>query len=145
MLCLGHGLPELLRAGVELFELTPDATAIRDRSKEIGRGSKAGLHAKTYAVDGRAIFVGSFNFDPRSARLNTEMGMVIESAGLAGRLGNAVDGAFPSLAYRLTLGEDGNIRWLGADDKVYLVDPGSSWWERAIVEIGSWLPIEWLL
>jgi len=71
--------------------------------------------------------------------------MVIESSTLANRLAAAVDNAFPSLAYRLTLGEDGEIRWLGTDGKIYLEDPGSSWWERALVEIGSWLPIEWLL
>lgn len=135
----------LLRAGVQLLELKPEATAIRDRAKDIGSGSKAGLHAKTYAVDGRSIFVGSFNFDPRSARLNTEMGLVIDSAKLATRLATVVDGAFPSLAYRLALGDDGQIQWFDADGRVHHTDPGSRWWERLIVQIGAWLPIEWLL
>ncbi len=135
----------LLQAGVQLFELKPEATAIRDRSKDIGSGSKAGLHAKTYAVDDRSIFIGSFNFDPRSARLNTEMGLVIESRRLATRLATVVDGAFPSLAYRLALGDDGEIQWFDADGKVYHTDPGTRWWERLVVQIGAWLPIEWLL
>lgn len=43
------------------------------------RGVRVRLHAKTFAVDDARIFIGSFNFDPRSARLNTEMGFVIES------------------------------------------------------------------
>src|SRR5690606_21401377 len=81
----------LLEAGVRLFELrrlTP-----RDGFAEnIGPfgSSAASLHAKTFAADGRRIFIGSFNFDPRSAALNTEMGFVIESPVLARR----IDAAF---------------------------------------------------
>jgi len=64
----------LLQAGVALYELKPEASSIARRAAETGRHSSAGLHAKTYAVDGRAIFVGSFNLDPRSTRLNTGAG-----------------------------------------------------------------------
>jgi putative cardiolipin synthase len=46
-------------------------------------GSDASLHVKTFAIDRSRIFVGSFNFDPRSAGLNTEMGVVVESPRLA--------------------------------------------------------------
>jgi putative cardiolipin synthase len=66
--------PRLLRGGVQIYELKPEASPIVRRAGEVGSGAKAGLHAKTYAVDGRAIFVGSFNLDPRSSKLNTEMG-----------------------------------------------------------------------
>jgi putative cardiolipin synthase len=135
----------LLRGGVQLLELKPEATSIHKRSKDIGSGSKAGLHAKTYAVDGRAIFVGSFNLDPRSARLNTELGVVIESAELASRLPAKLDQAYPTMAYRLALDENGEIEWFGANGEVFHSDPGSSWWDRLVVRIGSWLPIEWLL
>jgi putative cardiolipin synthase len=135
----------LLRAGVQLFELKPDAGTIERRSGEIGRGSKAGLHAKTYTVDGRAIFVGSFNMDPRSTKLNTEMGLVIDSATLAARLSADVDKAYPDLAYRVSIGPDGRVMWEDGTGKVYDTDPGSAWFERAIVRIGSWLPIDWLL
>jgi putative cardiolipin synthase len=138
----------LLRGGVQLFELKPEATSIRNRptDKDIGSGSsKSGLHAKTYAVDDRAIFVGSFNLDPRSARLNTELGVVFDSATLATRLATVIDGASPSLAFRLALGDDGQIQWFGSDGQVFHTDPGSSWWDRLVVRIGTWLPIEWLL
>jgi putative cardiolipin synthase len=77
---------ELLRAGVQLFEIKPSAAPILKRGEEIGKHSTAGLHAKTFAVDQRRVFVGSFNFDPRSAKLNTEMGVIIDSASLAERL-----------------------------------------------------------
>jgi putative cardiolipin synthase len=66
--------PALLKGGVQLFELKPEASSILKRAHEVGSSAKAGLHAKTYAVDDRAIFVGSFNLDPRSSKLNTEMG-----------------------------------------------------------------------
>ncbi len=135
----------LLRAGVQLFELKPDASSIERRAGEIGRGSKAGLHAKTYSVDGRAIFVGSFNLDPRSARLNTEMGLVIDSAGMAERLSAEVGKAYPELAYRVSIGPDGDLAWEDGTGKVYDTDPDSGWVERVIVRIGSWLPIDWLL
>ena len=135
----------LLRAGVQLFELKPEAATIVRRAGEIGRGSKAGLHAKTYTIDGRSIFVGSFNLDPRSAKLNTEMGLVIDSATMAGRLSSAVDKAYPDLAYRVSLDSDGNLRWEDGTGKVFHSDPETSWFDRAIVRMGSWLPMDWLL
>jgi putative cardiolipin synthase len=136
---------ELLRAGVQLVELKPDASTIERRAGKIGRGSKAGLHAKTYTVDGRAIFVGSFNLDPRSTELNTEMGLVIDSAQMAERLSSDVAKAYPDLAYRVTIDPDGNLLWEDGTGKVYNTDPGTGWFDRAIVRIGSWLPIDWLL
>jgi putative cardiolipin synthase len=136
---------ELLRAGVQLLELKPDASSILERASEIGRGSKAGLHAKTYTADGRIIFVGSFNMDPRSALLNTEMGLVIYSAAMATRLSESFDRAYPSSAYRVSLAEDGSLRWEDGTGKIYDADPGSDWFERALIRIGTWLPIDWLL
>jgi putative cardiolipin synthase len=133
----------LLRAGVQLLELKPDAGSIERRAGEIGRGSKAGLHAKTYTVDGRAIFVGSFNLDPRSTKLNTEMGLVIDSAQMAQRLSSAVDKAYPDIAYRVSIGPDGKLAWEDGTGKVYDTDPDSGWFERMIVRIGS-LPIDWM-
>jgi putative cardiolipin synthase len=135
----------LLRGGVELYELKPQPTSGERRAVEISGSSKAGLHAKTYAVDQRAIFVGSFNLDPRSARLNTEMGLLIDSSALAKKLAGTVDAAYPAVAYRVTLAEDGTLRWADGSGEVFDVDPGTGRWRRALVEIGSWLPIEWLL
>jgi len=142
---LSSGKRANVPAGVQLFELKPDAASIERRAREVGRGSKAGLHAKTYTVDGRAIFVGSFNLDPRSAKLNTEMGLVIESAQMAARLSAAVDKAYPDIAYRVTIGPDGRLAWEDGTGKVYGTDPDTGWFERMLVRIGSWLPIEWML
>jgi putative cardiolipin synthase len=75
---------DLLRAGIQLYEIkTTAAQEGRDENVKFGSSSSTGLHAKTFAVDRSRIFVGSFNFDQRSARLNTEMGLVIDSPTLA--------------------------------------------------------------
>jgi len=135
----------LLQAGVQLYELKPDASIILDRASEVGIGATAGLHAKTYQVDGRAIFVGSFNLDPRSIDLNTEMGLVLHSPALASKLVSAVDAALPSSAYHVSLDGGGKLVWTDAAGELYDSDPGTSWALRTMVRIGSWLPFDWLL
>ncbi len=58
---------------------------IRDGPSLFGsRG--ASLHTKAFTVDDGTGFVGSFNFDPRSASLNTEMGVIFEHEALAGEM-----------------------------------------------------------
>ena len=137
--------PALLRGGVQLLELKPEAANIMRRAHEVGSSAKAGLHAKTYAVDGRAIFVGSFNLDPRSSKLNTEMGLIIDSPTLAGKLSRVLDQAFPALAYRVTLGDNGSLRWADGKTDDIEDEPGTGWLQRLLVRMASWLPGEWLL
>ena len=87
---------DLLRAGVQLYEIK--TTAAREAHEEkikFGSSSSAALHAKTFAVDRSRIFVGSFNFDQRSARLNTEMGLVIDSPKFAQMLAERFDTTVP--------------------------------------------------
>ncbi len=141
---------ELLRAGVRLFELKPSAG--RDEQGEklgIGSSSSSGLHAKTFAVDGRRIFVGSFNFDQRSARLNTEMGLVIDSPGLARALGDAFDATIPRAAWEVRLAAGGQaLEWVehtAQGERVHAIEPGTTWIKRSGVQFLSVLPIEWLL
>src|SRR5690606_16191916 len=75
----------MLRAGIRLWELRHQSGSLswREASGDGGSGSVSGssgaaLHAKTFTADGRRVFIGSFNFDPRSAHLNTELGFVID-------------------------------------------------------------------
>lgn len=140
----------LLRAGVRLFELKPTAAReSRDTGFTFGSGSSASLHAKTFALDGERVFVGSFNFDQRSAHINTEMGIVIESAPLAQQLGVAFDTRVPRLAYEVMLAPDGRgLVWIERTDsgeKRYDTEPQTTWWQRTKVNLYSVLPIEWLL
>jgi putative cardiolipin synthase len=144
---------DLLRSGVSLFELKPSATprVAKDTKAtgSTGSGSGVQLHAKTFAVDRARIFVGSFNFDQRSAFLNTEMGVVIESPALAGRLSSAFESSVPTNAYALRIAGDGHCpEWVErtpAGERVYDVDPDTTAGRRGLIDVLSILPIEWLL
>jgi putative cardiolipin synthase len=80
----------LLKAGIERYEMKPSAGALHDRELTSLRGptgsGRASLHAKTFAFDRRITFVGSYNLDPRSTKLNTEMGVLFDSPAFAKRL-----------------------------------------------------------
>ena len=141
---------DLLRAGVKLYELKPTrAVDPAHAASGIGSTGAAALHAKTFAVDHERIFVGSFNLDQRSARINTEMGVVIDSRAMAQRLADAFDNVIPGLAYEVRLKPDGNnLEWIertAAGDKLYDTEPDTSWLARSKVDMLELLPIEWLL
>ncbi len=140
---------DLLRAGVVLYELKPTASLSRVTPKAKGSGSSVGLHAKTFEVDDSRVFVGSFNFDPRSAKLNTEMGLVIDSPTLAQRLSSVFDREIPGAAYEARVAPDGACpQWIertSAGTVVHDVEPGTSATERAMIRALGELPIEWLL
>jgi putative cardiolipin synthase len=139
----------LLEAGVKLYELKSTSAAVEnEEKKEKKKGSSPeSLHAKTFALDHKRIFVGSFNFDPRSALLNTEMGLVIDSPALATRLSEAMDKVTRD-AYELRLMPSGDIEWIEHDpagDKRYDTEPQTTAFKRAAVWFLSLLPIDWLL
>jgi cardiolipin synthase C len=139
----------LLQAGVKLYEmrrLSPD--------REVGGGSGpfgssgSSLHAKTFSVDSSRVFVGSFNFDPRSRHLNTELGFVIESPALAQKIERAFQSEIPPYAYEVRLSETGALYWLEQRDGTSIrhdTEPGVSFWLRTAVWFLSLLPIDWLL
>ena len=143
---------ELLRGGVQLYEFKPSAAveATRAGRRGFAGSSSAALHAKTFAIDGEQIFVGSFNFDPRSARLNTEMGLVLASPRLAGNLRQAFDTEIRLAAYEVVLDPEGSgVIWIertpDGEERRLTTEPGTSWWLRSGVGILSVLPIDWLL
>jgi cardiolipin synthase C len=137
----------LLRGGVQLFELKPEGHA-RPHGK-VGASSAASLHAKTFAIDRSRIFIGSFNLDPRSARLNTEVGVVLESAALATQLSEAFDSGIPNRAYEVRLTSDGRgVEWVEqtpAGEVRHSSTPGVSASRVFFVDLLRLLPIEWLL
>lgn len=134
----------LLEAGIELFELRRSPGAA-PRHAGLSGSSGTSLHAKTFAVDGRRVFVGSLNFDPRSAKLNTEMGLVIESPALALAIAAAFDDRIPAAAYEVRLSETGKLVWVersGGGEVVHDSEPGAGFWRRLWVGFLSILPIE---
>ena len=139
----------LIRAGISLFELKRTSSVPRKKRRRGWKGSSgSSLHAKTFSIDGTRAFVGSFNFDPRSARLNTELGFIIESRALANAITDTVAGAVPGGAYRVTLKRPGGLEWTeqrDGEERVHEREPGASLWRRLVVYVLSLLPIEWLL
>lgn len=141
----------LLRAGVELFEMkrgaaAPSAAKFRTTGGSMS-SSGSSLHAKTFAVDGARVFVGSFNFDPRSARLNTELGFIIDSPALAGEITKAFADRIPQRAYAVTIARN-RLNWSGCESDrpiVYTSEPGTSRLKRLMIRLLGSLPIEWLL
>jgi putative cardiolipin synthase len=140
----------LLRSGVKLFELKASGTpgsSLGDWVHRLG-GSGASLHAKTFAVDGRRAFVGTFNFDPRSAELNTEMGYVVDSPTLAGRIHAAFESIVPQVAYEVRLDVGGALQWVdrsGNTEQIIATEPNTGLMKRGVVRVLSSLPIDALL
>ena len=146
----------LLQGGVRLFELMGEGKADLSLSplgsrkgSPVVRASRSALHAKTFTTDRHCLFVGSFNFDPRSALLNTELGFVIESPKLAGELQDAFDGDIRTAAYEVVLAPDGQgLNWIEETPSgpvVHEKEPQSGPLQRAILKILALLPIDWLL
>ncbi|MGK5079678.1 phospholipase D family protein [Janthinobacterium sp. HLX7-2] len=131
----------LLGGGVDLYELK---TLHRKRISLMG-SSRASLHTKAVVADGQRGFVGSFNLDPRSAQLNTEMGVLFTDAALAADMRALfLRSTSSDTSYRLFL-QDGALRWSDATEepaKVWSHDPEASFWRRTLVSLMRWLPIE---
>ena len=139
----------LLQAGVELYELRRQS-AQSEAKKNAGPFGSSGssLHAKTFSVDGKHVFVGSFNFDPRSIHLNTELGFVIDNPVLAQQVDAAFDSTIPARAYTVHLDAQGALYWteqVNGQTVRHTSEPGTTFWQRTGVGLLSWLPIEWLL
>lgn len=141
----------LLEAGIELFELKPEMDVDNGFSAvhRFMGSSGSSLHAKTFAIDAQRLFIGSFNFDPRSARLNTELGFVIDSPELVERVNQLFLKDIPQRSWVLSLSEDnGQLQWLDLAQQPKMVlttEPMSTWSQRLTVQLLSWLPIDWLL
>jgi putative cardiolipin synthase len=133
----------LLEAGVELWEIRDDP-ARQDRERRGLGHSASSLHTKAFAVDRRYLFVGSFNFDPRSVNINTEIGIVVDSPSLAAPAVDRLFQALPAHAYRLRLDADGDIEWVALENNtevVYRTEPHTSFWQRFQVDFLRLLPI----
>jgi putative cardiolipin synthase len=118
-----------------------------ERAGPLG-SSGSSLHAKTFSVDRSRFFVGSFNFDPRSRKLNTELGFVIDSPVLAQKIEAAFNNSIPANSYEVHLSDTGELYWTErrGDELVrYDKEPGTSFWLRAAVWFVSLLSIDWLL
>ncbi len=133
----------LLKQGVHLYEVRADA-AVAGAAVAAPFGSRATLHAKAFVVDHQKLFIGSFNFDPRSANLNSELGVIIDDAGMADLFADRVQSILPEQAYSVFLDADGRVRWRdqkGGQNVVVMKEPQTTWWQRFLAGCVRILPI----
>ncbi|MCW8966479.1 MAG: phospholipase D family protein [Candidatus Pacearchaeota archaeon] len=147
----------LLKAGIELYEAKP-TNNIQSKQKKykIGSSSLASLHTKLHVIDRKKIYVGSYNLDPRSANINTELGMVFENEELARNIAQSMDKHIDSWAYKLEIIKDQGmeddtdyaIEWVTekeGKEQRYSVEPNTGFWRRLGAGLMSILPVEDLL
>src|SRR5690606_5003955 len=154
----------LLEKGIRLFEMRGPPEGEPHQRRRLGtagsgsglasdggpvlRSSATTLHAKTFAVDRERVFIGSFNFDPRSIHLNTELGFLIQSPRLAAAVSERFETRIPDNAYEVVLAGDGALNWIERREGreiVHVEEPGMTRMQRTGVWLLSHLPIEWLL
>lgn len=139
----------LLTAGIQLYELRPERSpaALRERDRDrVGGSSNASLHTKGAVVDGRLAFVGSFNLDPRSARINTENGVFIADPGFAAQVrSHWVRASDPQRSYRLAW-TGRKLTWTFQNESGETVvldrEPRVDLRSRLVAWLFRWLPLE---
>lgn len=133
----------LLKNGVKLYELRPDAD-ISGSEFVAFSGATATLHTKAFVVDHKSVFIGSFNFDPRSININTEMGVIIHDAELAREFVDTVKYVLPRQTYEVFLNDKEQVRWrsyMNGEKVILDKEPETTWGDRFKVGLVRILPI----
>jgi cardiolipin synthase C len=143
---------DLLRHGINLYEVRAMLGTTRGsgQTPRVSRLGTYGLHGKLLVFDRQRLFIGSMNFDERSRHLNTEIGLIIDSAELAGQITtrfNAMaqlDNAYqPSLVVNQASGHE-RLQWTTHENGalvVYDKEPAPSAWRRFMARVLAWLPL----
>jgi len=121
----------LLESGVQLYEIRQDAAIQAEVSDTPPTHAQfMGLHVKALVVDRKRSYIGSMNLDPRSTRINSEMGVVIESPGLAEQLARQMErDMLPENSWNVQMDPDGSLRWVSGN-VVLTRQPARSSWQR---------------
>ncbi len=129
----------LLRGGVELYELKSLGPPTK---LTLTGSSNASLHTKAALVDRRVAFVGSYNLDPRSTSLNTEMGLLIEQPDIAAEIERLIaTQTSGDRAWRVSIDANGSLQW--SDGEVIShTDPDASLMRKLQAWLAQILPIE---
>ena len=144
-----HYRKDLVEGGVQLYELKPSAGQSQGATA-LGKSSGISLHAKTIVVDRRQVFIGSLNMDQRSKLLNTEMGVIVDSPGLAGAISDFFATAtLPSNAFQVAIDPNSHhLVWYAKSDGkpiTYRSEPEATTERRTEVTFLRLLPIDGLL
>lgn len=147
---------KLLTSDIKIYELKPFIQQKKRTWYEVITGNvipaknknSSCLHAKFFYIDHK-VFIGSFNFDPRSTSLNTEVGLVIESESLQQEIHQSLSQLLPRIAYELKLNEHGKIIWIEQQDDgnvvIHEYEPETTLFQRLMIKVTSILPIEWIM
>ncbi|WP_163336396.1 phospholipase D family protein [Desulfopila sp. IMCC35008] len=141
---------QLLRGGVELFEIDRELSKEeRKKRGQLAGSSKSSLHAKSFVLDRKKVFIGSLNLDPRSVTENTEIGILVNSVELADLVAEVFEKVVNVATFKLDLQKDDEgpelMLWHGYENgqkKVWASDPYTSFWRRFSIRLLGILPIE---
>jgi putative cardiolipin synthase len=142
------GRKQLIENGAEVYELRPDAASktVTEKRFFAGGRSRAALHTKAIVFERNDVFIGSFNWDPRAAEINTEVAFYVKSEELARQVIAYMDeGVLPKNSYRVQLDDDGNLVWITEEDGQevrYTTEPESTFWQRFVAGFVQMLGIE---
>ena len=133
---------QLLAMGIELFEFRADPEYHSTYSTPASNVKNFGLHAKSIIYDTDSVYVGTFNLDPRSASLNTEIGILVDNSTLSDDIRNAFlsdlsEGQFWQVKYN----DKGHLTWTCNKDSTTR-QPARNLWQRMANFIYSRLPIQ---
>jgi putative cardiolipin synthase len=148
-----HYRAPLLEDGVELYEIRAllGSTKGSGQTAKLSRYGNYGLHAKLFVFDRRSLFIGSMNFDQRSQRLNTEIGLIIDSPELAQQTALRFETMIkPVNSYVLALrppsvGAPPRLVWDTQEDGnavEYTREPARSDWQRVKLKLLSLFPLD---
>ena len=154
-LAYGYLRRDLLRAGVQLFELSSQRIKQEDLQRQKLGASVARLHTKLGIIDDHLLLVGSMNIDPRSAATNTELALVIDSEALVRLILGQFQPTEPSMVFEVQLADDGeSLQWLGrsalaragqSSELRLDSEPAPPWWQWLRLWLLAWLvPDDWL-
>ena len=133
----------LLESGVAIHEVRPD----RDQSgagEVTATATLVTIHTKAFVVDRKKLFIGSFNFDPRSANINTESGVIIESEAMASKFAAMVHNVLNDRTYEVFLDDAGRVRWRAhqnGETIIHKKEPATSFWKRFKVNLLRIMPV----
>jgi putative cardiolipin synthase len=134
----------MLEMGVNLYEVRASSSVPIDESKGV-QDAKRTLHAKTFTVDRKRLFIGSFNWNQRSLNIDTELGVIIHSPELATSLAERVTALLPDRTFEVSLNEKGKLRWKGLENGQEVIltkEPQSGYWRRFNAGFLRMMPIK---
>jgi putative cardiolipin synthase len=138
---------------VEFHEVrsSPGNTRGSGQSARLSRYGNYALHAKLFVFDREKLFIGSMNFDRRSRRLNTEIGLIIANAVLSQQVAARFEAMKQEKnSYTVELRRDGarkssELVWRtyeAGSPVEYHSEPARSRWQKLEVEFLALLPLD---